>query len=66
MTKLEQLVRDLETVNEMKDELKRRSMIYQYDEKLVVARHFGLSFAEVDLPYVEWKVLREQYHAEIA
>lgn len=51
--------------NVLKAELKRRSMIYQYDEKCRAAKFFGLTFEQVDLPYAEWAVIRAQYHAAV-
>jgi|JI10StandDraft_1071094.scaffolds.fasta_scaffold31909_11 hypothetical protein len=49
----------------LKQVLKERSMIYQHDEKLRVARHYGLTFEQVNLPYAEWAALRDKYHTEV-
>jgi hypothetical protein len=48
----------------LKAELLRRCMIYQYEAKQTVAKHFSLTFEKVDLPYLEWVKLRERYTQE--
>jgi len=58
------LRRNLEEYDALKQELKRRAMIFQYDAKVCVARHFNLTFAQVDLPYAEWSALRTKYREE--
>ncbi len=54
----------LEALAAAQDNLRARSMIYQADLKATVAAHYGLSFAEVDLPYAEWAALRDRYLAD--
>lgn len=45
-------------------EIKQMSMTYQRSAKEIVARYYGLTFAQVDLPYPEWAALREKYEKE--
>ncbi len=45
-------------VGELQEEVKRQSMIYQYDLKQEAMRRFGLRWEEVDLPYKEWAKIR--------
>jgi len=49
----------------LKAELKRRSMIYQYEEKCRVAAFFGMTFEQVNLPFAEWSELRDRYHRQL-
>ncbi len=58
------LLQQLGEVAALRKLLKERTMIYQYEAKVRVARHFGLEFAEVNVAYVDWAKLRERYRAE--
>jgi hypothetical protein len=40
---------------------KRRTMRYQPDAKDAVARHLGIDTHELDIPAVEWFVIRRQH-----
>lgn len=61
---LSEMVRTLEEVSAMKAELKRRCMIYQHDAKMRVAKHYGLTFEQVDLPFREWMEMRQRFRDE--
>lgn len=58
---VEQLATTMATIQVYKDEIKRRSMFFQYEAKMRVAQHFGLTFEEVDLPIAAWMVMRRKY-----
>ena len=58
---MKNLIQLIAEYSALKDELKRRSMIYQYEEKVRAAKFFGLTFEQVDLPYVEWAKIRGRY-----
>lgn len=49
----------------LKQRLKECAMIYQYDEKVRVAKYYGLTFEQVNLPFNEWVVLQKKYHADL-
>jgi hypothetical protein len=49
----------------LKAELKRRSLIYQYEDKVAAAKHFGLTFEQVDIEFTEWMKIRARYFEEI-
>lgn len=55
----------LEALAAAQNNLRAHSMIYQADLKAAVAAHYGLSFAEVDLPYAQWAALRDRYNADL-
>lgn len=55
---------ELQRLEPIRAALRQRSMLYQPDLKERVAAHYGLQFAEVDLPYPEWAALRERYFQE--
>lgn len=58
------LERRAELIGEMQTAIKRQAMIYQYDAKMQVAAHYGLTLDDVNLPYPEWAALRERYTQE--
>lgn len=59
------LLVDMAVVSELKAEFKRKSMIYQYEEKCAAARHFGLTFEQVNLPFKGWIIIKRQYHQDL-
>lgn len=61
----EKLGEALAEIEICKAELKRRSMIYQYDDKVAAAKHFGLTFEQVDIEFTEWMKIRDRYFKEI-
>jgi hypothetical protein len=66
MMTYEEFMANLHEYNRLKDELKRRAMIFQADDKERAAKHFGKPFdAFYDLPYTEWAKVRSQYFSEI-
>ncbi len=56
----------LAEIEVLKTELKRRSMIYQYEEKVAAASFLGLTFDEVNVAYVDWARIRTEYHRRLA
>ncbi len=44
--------------------IKQTAMTYQRLAKEVVAKHYGLPFADVDLRFLDWMKLRERYERE--
>ena len=62
--RLTRLLRLTAEYDDLKQELKRRAMIYQYDAKVRVAQHFNLPFDQVDVAYADWCKLRQRYHDE--
>ena len=58
------LVKQAALVGEIQAALKRQAMVYQYDAKMQVASHYGLTLDDVNLPYPEWTALRERYERE--
>lgn len=58
---VEKIRDELEALEPMRAALKARAMLYQVDLKEEVARHLGVSFEEVDLPYEEWAKIRDAY-----
>lgn len=61
---LRQIVTEAVACDVLREAIRRGSMIYQYDLKIEVARHYGLTWEEVDLPYAEWEALRDKYLKE--
>lgn len=61
----EKLGEALAEIQILKDELKRRSMIYQYEDKVAAAKHFGLTFEQVNIEFTEWMKIRTRYYEEI-
>lgn len=59
-----ELIGVLDEVSAMKAELKRRCMIYQYGAKMAVAKHYGMTFDQVNLPFREWMDLRQRFRDE--
>ena len=49
-----------ETLWKMREILKRKSMIYQYDLKIAAMKKFNLTFEQVNIEYAEWAKIREQ------
>lgn len=43
---------------------KQLAMTYQRDLKCEVAQHYGLKFSQVNLPYEQWREIRDRYLAE--
>ena len=58
---INQLINELEETDNMKNQIKSQSMIYQYDLKAEVAKALGLTFEQVDLPFSEWEAIRNKY-----
>lgn len=64
--KLRQLYWDTLEVAAMRRELKRRTMIYQYDDKCRVAAYYKRDPQTLfDMPYAEWAELRDRYFKEV-
>ena len=63
--RVEKIGEALAEIQILKDELKRRAMIYQYEDKVAAAKHFGLAFEQVDIEFTEWMKIRARYFAEI-
>jgi hypothetical protein len=53
----------LDTLQAMKDELKRCCMIYQYDLKRGAAEAMNAPLSTVDIPYDQWKIIRTKFLA---
>lgn len=58
------LTRILQKLAEAQAHRKYLAMVYQFDAKIEVAAHYGLTLKDVDLPFDEWKALREKYERE--
>jgi hypothetical protein len=58
------IVAQLEIAAEIERELKKLAKVYQLEAKLTVAKYYGLTLAQVDLPFVEWRSLRDRYEQE--
>jgi hypothetical protein len=64
--KLRQLRWAMLEIDAMRRELKRRTMIYQYDDKCRVAAYYKLDPQTLfDMPYTEWAELRARYFKEV-
>lgn len=60
MNPVDQIVKELEALEELKRSLKARAMIYQVDAKERAAERDGLPFnAYYDLLYEEWVKVRD-------
>ena len=64
MEEVGELAKSLLEQNE--EELRRRSMIYQYDEKMRIAKYYNLPFDKVNLPYKKFAKLRDKYNKDIS
>jgi hypothetical protein len=64
MIPIHKIERELAEIGVLQAAVKSFSMVYQGRLKLIVADHYGLSFAEVNLPFAEWMALRHKYELE--
>ena len=58
---MERLIKELESIAQLQSAIKAQSMIFQYDLKAEVAKFYGLTVQDVDLPYQDWCRLQDQY-----
>jgi hypothetical protein len=61
---LGEIVTELEGIAVQQQILRRCAMIYQYQAKMTVAAHYGLTLDEVNLPFDQWMALRRKYQQE--
>lgn len=61
---LEWIVDEAIACEKLRRSLRAGAMVYQYDLKVEVAQHYGLTWDQVDLPYAEWETLRTRYLEE--
>ncbi len=54
---------ELESLEPLREAQRSWAMKYQPDLKVEVAKHLGVTFEEVDLPYEEWAAVRNHYLA---
>lgn len=47
----------------LQQECRRQAMVYQYQDKVAAARHFGVTFDAVDQPFADWMLIREAWLA---
>ena len=51
-------------IGAMQEAAKADAMIYQLRDKVAAAKHFGLAFDQVDLPYPQWAAIRKRWVEE--
>jgi hypothetical protein len=61
MNPMARIDRELEMIGRLQRKLKGQAMYYQYDLKMEVCKALGLTFKQVDLPYVQWAEIRDKY-----
>jgi hypothetical protein len=58
---MNRIINELEETEAIKRVIKEQSMTYQYSLKIEVSKTLGLTFDQVDLPYEQWKEIRDKY-----
>jgi hypothetical protein len=57
---------DMAVVQALKDELRRCTMIYQYDEKTRAARFLGIDPEDLyEMAYDDWAKIRSEYNRRL-
>ena len=56
-----QIEAELETLEPVRQQVRRQAMTYQYDAKQRVAARLGVPFEQVNLPFAEWRALAAQH-----